>query len=191
MKKKELKKESGTNFDLREWLDYKLLQKRIIIWLGDVDVDNIKPLTSHLLYLAEESKKPIKIIMNSPGGEVYPGLLLFDSIKRLTESGIEVVVEVRGLGASMGAVILQAASKRIASRYSRFLIHEVSSVTWGKASEQEEEVRELRKINDMLAMIIAERTGKTVEEINKIWTKKDVWMSAQEAKDFGLVDEVI
>lgn len=182
---------SKERFDLNDAITKKLLDSRIVLFAGDVHLTDAELPLKHLLYLGTENDKPVRVILNSPGGEVYVGLLIFDTIKDLVNKGIDVTVEVRGLAASMGAIILQAGTHRVASKYSRLLIHEVSSISWGKASEQEDEVKELRIVNDSMAQIIAERCGKTVEDINKIWTKKDVWMSAQEAKDFGLIDEVI
>jgi len=183
--------EPEASLRLEEWLDYKLLKERTVVLAGDVELAQMKATTKLLLYLGAQNKDPIRVILNSPGGEVYVGLLLFVTLKELVRRKIEVIVEVRGLAASTGAIILQAGSKRVASRYSRFLIHEVSSISWGKASEQEEQVKELLKVNDMLAGILAERTGKSMEEIEKIWKKTDYWMSAQEALKFGLVDEVV
>jgi len=150
-----------------------------------------KDVVKELLYVSLKNTEPIKVILNSVGGEVYAGLLIYNTIKDLVKQGINVEVEARGLAASMGCIILQSGSKRTASKNTRFLIHEVATWDWGKVTEMEEKVIEVRKVNNMLRDIISERSGHPKEEIDKLWTKKDVWYSADEAKEFGLIDEVI
>lgn len=168
-----------------------LLDNRKILLTGEIGLSLAKDITRELLYVALKSQEPIHVILNSVGGEVYAGLLIFNTIRDLVSQGIDITVEARGLAASMGAIILQAGSKRIARKATRFLIHEVSAWSWGKVSEMEERVEEIRKVNNLMRDIIAERSGKSKEEIDKLWTKKEVWYSAEEAKDFGLIDEVI
>lgn len=109
-----------------------ITDSRIVLFNDEVSPMFVKAAVRHLLYLAAKSKEPITVIINSPGGEVYAGLLLFDTIRSLNSQGIPVDVEVRGLAASMGAILLQAGRKRLCTKYTRFLIHEVSSVSWGK-----------------------------------------------------------
>jgi ATP-dependent Clp protease protease subunit len=176
---------------LDEFIDLELLKNRTIVFHGEVSRVTCEEAAKKLEYLGMISKKPIKVILNSVGGYVYDGLLVFDTIRKLVQSGIDVTCEARGLAASMGAIILQAGSRRIATPNTRFLIHEVSSWTWGKASDIEEQTEELKKVNDMLKNILSERTGKSPEEIERIWHKRDVWMSAEEAKAFGLIDEIV
>ena len=81
--------------------------------------------------------------------------------------------------------------RRISSRATRFLIHEVATWDWGKVSEMEDKVTEIRKVNNLLRDIISERSGRKKEEIDVLWTKKDVWYSCKEALDFGLIDEIV
>ena len=176
---------------LEDYLDWQLIKDRTIIFHGQVSEDVCKEASKKLEYLKGSSKEPIKIILNSVGGDVYDGLLVFDTIKKITDEDIPVICEARGLAASMGCIILQAGTKRLATDHTRFLIHEVSSFAWGKASDVEEQSEELKKVNNMLKEILSERTGKTPEEIEKVWHKKDVWMSAEEAKKFGLIDDII
>jgi len=176
---------------LEDLISAQLLKSRLIILNEEIDEENAKNVVRQLIYLACLSNEPIKIILNSVGGEVYKGLLIYNTIKDLVQKGIEVTIEVRGLGASMACVIVQAATKRLASRRTRFLIHEVSSIAWGRTSEVQEQADELRKVNDLCKDILAERSKKTAEEIEKIWHKKDVWMSAEETLEFGLIDEIV
>jgi len=180
-----------TFFNLDDFLTWKLLQKRILIFHGTVDENQIQDISIKLEYLGSVSKKPIKIVLNSVGGEVYSGLLLFDTIKDLIKNGIEVTCEVRGLAASMGIIILQAGTKRLAAKYSRLLVHEVSSWSFGKATELEEQTEETKKVNEMLATILSERSGKTVQEIQNLIKKKEYWMSAEEALQLKFIDEII
>jgi ATP-dependent Clp protease protease subunit len=182
-------------FSLEDYRDYCILEKRTIILTGEIDAYKAELTTERLFYLVSFNKNPITIILNSVGGDVYYGLLIFDTIRALVKEGIEINIEVRGLAASMGAIIVQAGSKRLGSKYSRFLIHEIAYMveekTSVKLSEAWEQAEELKKLNDMLKGILAERCKKTPKEIEKIWHKKDIWLSAQEALDFGLIDEVI
>ena len=180
-----------TFFNLDDFLTWKLLQKRILIFHGTVDENQIQDISIKLEYLGSVSKKPIKIVLNSVGGEVYSGLLLFDTIKDLIKNGIEVTCEVRGLAASMGIIILQAGTRRLAAKYSRLLVHEVSSWSFGKATELEEQTEETKKVNEMLATILSERSGKTVQEIQNLIKKKEYWMSAEEALQLKFIDEII
>jgi len=170
---------------------YKLIQNRMLVLHGDVCQDTMLTLCRQLIYLSLESKDPIYIILNSVGGEIYPGLLIYDTIRGLVNGGIEVRIEVRGLAASMGTILVQAATERIATKHSRLLIHEVTTWTYGKTSEVEDHAKEVKKVNRMLNEIIAERSGKTADEIQTLIKKKDYWMSAEEALEFGLIDTVI
>ena len=177
--------------DYWDRLQLSLHQKRIVILSGDMD-DESERVAREIILLEASSGDPIHVILNSVGGDVYAGLLIHETLRHAAEAGLRIVMETRGLAASMGAIVLQAASPgcRIATKNSRFLIHEVSSVSWGKVSEQKEQVEELDRVNDLLKGILAERCGKARAEIETVWHKKDVWFSAQEAKNFGLVDEV-
>lgn len=174
--------------NLYQYETWMLMKDRILVLAGEVDQDEMKTLCRRLMLLKQRGNEPVMIILNSVGGEVYAGLLAFDTIKDLIRSGIDVTIETRGIAASMGAILLQAGTKRIASPHSRIMIHEVSSWSWGKASELEEEAIETKKVNAMLAQIVAERSGKTIEEVLKLIKKKDYWMSASEALEFGLID---
>jgi ATP-dependent Clp protease protease subunit len=171
-----------------------LLLNRIVILTGEIDLDIALEATRELTYVAlkNKSNKPIQVVLNSVGGEVYAGLLVYNTINDLVKrQGIQVNVEVRGLAASMGCIILQAGTKRISAKATRFLIHEVAAWDWGKVSEMEDKVTEIRQVNNLLRDIISERSGKPTKEIDHLWTKKDVWYSAKEALEFGLIDEIV
>lgn len=177
---------------LDDKLDESLLSSRIVLINGEIKEIMVEKVCRKLIYLGTtDSRATVKVILNSVGGEVYLGLLIFNTILDLKKKGIKVVVETRGLAASMGCIILQAGSERRASKYTRFLIHEISTFTFGKSSEVKEAAEETEKLNNLLREILAEKTGKSQEEIEKLWHKRDVWMSAQEAKDFGLIDKIV
>jgi len=186
---KESTKETERTLD--DEIRKQILEKRLILLTGEIGLSMAKDIIKELLYVALKSREPIKVILNSVGGEVYAGLLIYNTIEDLVRQGLQITTEARGLAASMACIILQAGSKRIGTKNTRFLIHEVTSWDWGKVTEMEEKVEEVRKVNNMLRDIIASRSGKSKEEIDKLWTKKDVWYSAEEAKDFGLIDEVV
>lgn len=168
-----------------------LLQKRVVMIVDEICIELAEGMSKELMYVSLISKDPIRVILNSVGGEVYAGLLIYNTIRDIVSQGIEVIVEVRGLAASMGCIILQAGSKRTSARATRFLIHEVSSFDYGKVSEMEEQVEELRKVNNLLRDILSAKTGQKKEEIDKVWAKKDVWHSSEEALKFGLIDEIV
>jgi len=180
-------------------IDYDLFSARTFIFHGEVDEHTCKWAAKILEVMANEVKPPgaraaagvITVILNSVGGDVFDGLLLFDTIRSIVARGVPVTIEVRGLAASMAPIILQAGSRRVASKYTRFMLHEIATMTVGRTTEQEEQVLELRKLNSMLRDILAERTGRDSVEIDKAWKKTDKWFSAEEALEFGLVDEVV
>lgn len=180
-----------TILNLQSFLEYELLKGRTLVFHGEVYENQCREAATRLEFFMHKNKEPVQIILNSVGGSVFDGLLVHDTIKRLVDNGIEVTCEVRGLAASMGTIILQAATHRLATPHTRFLIHEVSSFAWGKASNIQEEAEEITKVNDLLKGILAKRCGKTPDEIEKIWHKKDIWFSAEEALKFGLIDQVI
>jgi ATP-dependent Clp protease protease subunit len=177
--------------DFEDEVSRLLLCNRILILNGEINLGMAEDFVRELLYVFFKTKGTMKVILNSVGGEVYAGLFVYNSIKDLVNKGVNIEIEVRGLAASIGCIILLAGSKRVAPKSTRFLIHEIETLDWGKVSELEERAVEVRKLNNMLRDIIAERSGQSKENIDKLWTKKDVWYSAEEAKSFGLLDEVL
>lgn len=177
--------------DLDDKIDEALLAKRIIMLNGEITEETVGRICKRLIYLSTLDETPIRMILNSIGGEVYLGLLVYNTLEDLKKKKIEVTIEVRGVCASMGVVILQGASKRVASKYTRFLLHEVSSWAFGKASEVKEESVELDKVNKMLDEIVAERSKLTLKILQDKTKKRDWWLSATEALKNGLIDEII
>ncbi len=176
---------------IEDFLDKELLESETIVLHGELKEELCHLVCKKLLYLASKGVKRIKIILSSAGGEVFHGLLLYNLIEDLKREGIEVIIEVKGLAASMAMVILQSASLRRVSKFSRLLIHEISSWTFGKASEVKEESEELQRVNMMLIEILSKRSKLTKKGIAKRIKKRDWWLSPEEALKYGLVDEVV
>ena len=180
-----------TNRGERAYDIYSRLLKERVVFLGDqVTPETANIVIAQLLHLAyEDPKKDIKLYINSPGGSVYDGLAIID-----TMNYIEPDVQTIGIGlqASMGAMLLSAGAKgkRFALPNARIMIHQPSSGTEGKITDQEIALKEGIYLKKVLIDMMAKNTGKTAKEIEKDMDR-DNWMSAQEAKDYGIIDEVI
>lgn len=180
-----------TNRGERSYDIYSRLLNDRIIFLGEgVNAHTANLVVAQLLFLAhEDPKKDIKLYINSPGGSVYDGLAIID-----TMNYIEPDVQTIGIGlqASMGAMLLScgAKGKRFALPNARVMIHQPSSGTQGKITDQEIMLKEGIFLKKRLAEILAKNTGKKVDQIIKDMDR-DNWMSAEEAKDYGIIDEVI
>jgi ATP-dependent Clp endopeptidase proteolytic subunit ClpP len=135
--------------------------------------------------------QPIEVQLTSPGGSVLDGLALFDFLRSLSARGHHITVSTFGFAASMGAVLLQAGDKRRLGANSYVMLHEVSSVAYGKTAEIEESLEFTRKLQDRLIKILCSRSTLTPAEVREMWRKKDIWIDAREAKRLGLVDEII
>lgn len=180
-----------TNRGERAFDIYSRLLKERIVFLGDqVTPETANLVVAQLLFLAnEDSKRDIKLYINSPGGSVYDGLAIIDTMNYI---GPDVQTIGIGLQASMGAMLLAcgAKGKRFILPNARVMIHQPSSGTEGKITDQEIALREGVYLKKKLAEIFAERTGKSLAQVEKDMDR-DNWMSADEAKEYGIVDEVI
>jgi ATP-dependent Clp protease protease subunit len=162
-----------------------------IIFLGlpiDDYVANI--IQAQLLYLdSTDPGKDIQIYFNSPGGMVHAGLGIYDTMQYITA---DVATICTGMAASMGAVLLTAGTKgkRSGLKHSRVMLHQPSGGAEGQASDIEIVAREILKLKRELYEIIALHTGKDVEKVAKD-SDRDYWMNAEEAKEYGLIDEVL
>jgi ATP-dependent Clp endopeptidase proteolytic subunit ClpP len=134
---------------------------------------------------------PITVIFNSPGGSVLDGLALFDYLRQLRKLGHEVTTVALGRAASMGAVLLQAGSKRVIGENAFLLIHEVSNNSVGKMSELEDGVDFTRRLQKRLLSILAERSTMTEAQIHRRWMRKEWWLDAAEAVEHGFADEIL
>ena len=168
----------------------RLLKDRIVFVGGEVEDEMANAVVAQLLFLqAEDPEKEISMYVNSPGGSVTAGLAILDTMKMLK---CPVATYCVGQAASMGAVLLAAGEKgkRHALPNARIMIHQPWGGAQGKASDVEITAREILRLKDVLNGILAEASGKTVEEVLKD-TDRDHFMSAEEAKAWGIVDKVL
>lgn len=168
----------------------RLLNDRIIILSEEVNDANASLVVAQLLYLeAQDPDKDIQFYINSPGGAVTAGMAIYDTMRYIKADVSTICI---GMAASMGAFLLSsgAKGKRIALPNAEIMIHQPAAGTQGKVTDMEIDVERFLKIKDRLNHILAENTGKTVEEIKRD-TERDHWFTAEEAKAYGLVDQVI
>ena len=168
----------------------RLLKERIIFLGEDVNEHTANLVVAQLLHLAyEDPKKDIKLYINSPGGSVYDGFAIYDTMQYITPNVMTIGI---GVQASMGAFLLSsgAKGKRFILPNSRVMIHQPSSGTQGKITDQEISLREGIYLKQKLNEILAGNTGQKLSKIEKD-TDRDFWMSAKEAVEYGLIDEVI
>ena len=168
----------------------RLLKDRIIFLGTGVDDMVANSIIAQLLFLQmEDPKKDIHIYINSPGGSVTAGLAIYDTMQFMT---CDVNTYCIGMAASMGAVLLAAGArgKRFALPNSDIMIHQVSGGASGTASDVERTVEYMFKLKKRLSRILADHTGKSEEQV-KFDSDRDYYMSAEEAKEYGLVDEVV
>lgn len=132
----------------------------------------------------------IEIVFNSPGGSVTDGLALYDFIQELRRQGHNITTHTRGYAASMAGILLQAGDVRVMGKEAWVLIHEVSFSAIGKIGEVEDTTEWVKKIQKRIVAIFAERSKLTARQIERRWKRKDWWLSSDECKKLGLVDEV-
>lgn len=168
----------------------RLLKERIIFLTGQVEDSVASLICAQLLFLeAEDPKKEISFYINSPGGIVTSGLAILDTMNYIK---CPVATIVMGQAASMGSLLLCAGQKgrRMALPNARIMIHQPSGGFQGQASDIEIHAREILDLRQRLNKIYVERTGQTLKTIEKA-IERDNFMTPQEAKDFGLIDEII
>ena len=168
----------------------RLMMDRIIFLGVPIDDQVANIVMGQLLFL--ESTNPnrdIQIYVNSPGGSVYAGLGIYDTMQFISS---DVATICCGMAASMGAVLFAAGAKgkRSALKHSRVMIHQPLGGVQGQASDMEITVKEIMKLKSELYEIIAHHSGQPVKKVEKD-SDRDYWMSAQEAKDYGIVDEIL
>jgi ATP-dependent Clp protease protease subunit len=167
------------------------LMKDRIIFLGVPIYDDVANIIqAQLLFLeSQDSERDIQIYLNSPGGSVYAGLGIYDTMQYLKP---DISTICTGMAASMAAVLMCAGAKgkRYALPHSRIMIHQPMGGTQGQASDIEIEAREIQKLKKELYEIIANHSGKDYEQVWKD-SDRDYWMTAAEAKEYGMIDEVL
>ncbi|WP_346016551.1 ATP-dependent Clp protease proteolytic subunit [Chroococcidiopsis sp. CCMEE 29] len=175
-----------------QWIDiYNRLYRERIIFLGrDVDDEIANQIIAVMLYLdSEDPGKDIYLYINSPGGMVTSGMAIYDTMQHIKSDVVTICV---GLAASMGSFLLAAGTKgkRLALPHSRIMIHQPSGGTRGQATDIEIEAREILRIRQQLNQIYADNTGQPLSKIEKDMDR-DFFMSAEQAKEYGLIDRVI
>ena len=168
----------------------RLMMDRIIFLGTQVDDYTANVIQAQLLYLdSSDPGKDISIYLNTPGGSVYAGLGIYDTMQFISS---DVATICTGMAASMGAVLLVAGEKgkRSALKHSRIMIHQPSGGAEGVASDMEINLRQMLKLKSELYQIIADHSGNTFEQIEKD-SDRDHWMTSQEALDYGMIDRVL
>ncbi|HET7560648.1 MAG TPA: ATP-dependent Clp endopeptidase proteolytic subunit ClpP [Limnochordia bacterium] len=167
----------------------RLLKDRIIFLSGPIDDDTANLIIAQMLFLeGEDPEKDIMLYINSPGGLVYAGLAIYDTMQYVR---CEVATTCLGMAASMAALLLTAGAKgkRKALPYSRIMIHQPLGGARGQASEIEIEAREILRLKQIGNEIITRHTGQPIEKV-EVDTDRNNYMSAEEAKAYGLIDQI-
>jgi ATP-dependent Clp protease protease subunit len=168
----------------------RLLKENIIFIAGLIDDDSANIVIAQLLFLqSEDPKKDVKIYINSPGGHVSAGMAIIDTMNHIKNDVSTVCV---GMAASMGAVILASGTKgkRYSLPNSEIMIHQPSGGAQGQATDIQINAKQILKTKEKLNQLLADRTGKPVAQIEKD-ADRDYYMSADEAKKYGIVDKVL
>jgi len=173
----------------QEMLIQKLLKTRTILLSGEINKNLAERVIRQLFLLEDQGDDPIKVFIDSPGGDADAGYAIFDMLRFVKP---EVVTIGMGLVASAAAIILLAAprEKRIGLPNSHYLIHQPLSGIRGVATEIEIHAKELEKLRVKINSLIAEETGQDVKKVEKD-TDRDFWMNSDEAKDYGLISKIV
>ena len=168
----------------------RMLKEHIIFLVGPIEENMANLVVAQLLYLeSEDPEREISLYINSPGGGVYAGLGIYDTMQFIKP---DVATICTGMAASMGAVLMCAGEKgkRSALPHSRVMIHQPLGGAQGQASDIEITAREIQKLKKELYTIIADHSG---QEYDKIYadSDRDYWMRAEEAKEYGMIDEIL
>jgi ATP-dependent Clp protease, protease subunit len=181
----------GSSYE--QWINIydRLFRERIIFMAEEVDDAMANAIVAYMLYLdSDDQTKPIYLYINSPGGSVTAGMAIYDTMQHIKSEVVTICV---GLAASMGAFLLTAGTKgkRLALPHSRIMIHQpLGGVGRRQATDIEIEAKQILRVRQELNQLMAFHTGKTVEQIERD-TDRDYFMSAEEAKAYGLIDRVI
>jgi ATP-dependent Clp protease, protease subunit len=168
----------------------RLLRERIVFLVGPVDEETASLIVAQMLFLESENpEKDISFYINSPGGSVYDGMAIYDTMQFIKP---QVSTLCTGFAASMGTFLLAAGAKgkRYALPNARIMIHQPSGGSQGTAADIEIQAKEVLFLRERLNAILAERTGQSIEQIAKD-TDRDNFMSATAAKEYGLIDDVL
>ena len=167
---------------------------RDVYLIGDIEKDTARAAIEKLRELANNSRKPITLYINSAGGNVTDGLALHDVVRHLVTTGIEVTIVVQGMAYSMGSVVLQAASpgKRLSYPHSWIMIHEPAKwAGWQSTTAAAQHLDRLKQMQNQIYRIMAERSGKPLRQIIRDTKRVDFYLDAWKALEYGLIDKVL
>jgi ATP-dependent Clp protease protease subunit len=167
---------------------------RDVYLIGDIDKDSARSVIERLRELANDSRRPITLYINSAGGNVTDGLALHDAIAQLVAAGISVTIVVQGMAYSMGSVVLQAASpgRRWSFPHSWIMIHEPAKwAGWQSTTAAAQHLDRLKQMQNQIYRILAVRSGKPLRQIIRDTKRTDLYLDAAHAKSYGLIDEVL
>jgi ATP-dependent Clp protease protease subunit len=187
--KDEEKEEKAEKEGFDGGLQAKLLKTRTILLSGGIDKELAERLIKQMLLLEADGDDPVRVFIDSPGGDADAGYAIFDMLRFITP---EVITVGMGTVASAGALVHLAAKKenRLSLPNAHFLIHQPLSGIRGVATEIEIHARELEKLREKINVLIAEETGQDVKKVSGD-TDRDYWLNAQEALDYGLISRII
>ena len=167
---------------------------RHVYLIGDIDKDSAKAVIERLRELANDSRKPIRLFINSAGGNVTDGLALHDAIRQLVVEGFQITIIVQGMAYSMGSIVLQAASPggRLAFPHSWIMIHEPAKwAGWQSTTAAAQHLDRLKQMQAQIYHILADRSGKSLKQIIRDTKRTDFYLDAASAKEYGLIDGVL
>jgi ATP-dependent Clp protease protease subunit len=167
---------------------------RDVYLIGDIEKDIARATIERLRELANASAKPIRMFINSAGGNVSDGLAIHDAIQDLVAGGAEISIIVQGMAYSMGSVVLQAASpgKRLAFPHSWIMIHEPAKwAGWQSTSAAAQHLDRLKQMQNQIYQIMAARSGRPLRQIIRDTRRVDFYLDAWKAKDYGLIDAIV
>jgi ATP-dependent Clp protease protease subunit len=167
---------------------------RDVYLIGDIEKDTARSAIEKLRELANTSRKPITVYVNSAGGNVTDGLAIHDVVHHLVSTGIVVTIIVQGMAYSMGSVVLQAASpgRRLAYPHSWIMIHEPAKwAGWQSTTAAAQHLDRLKQMQNQIYRIMADRSGKPLRQIIRDTKRVDFYLDAWKAKEYGLIDEVL
>jgi ATP-dependent Clp protease protease subunit len=167
---------------------------RDVYLIGDIEKDVAKHTIERLRELANDSRKPINLYINSAGGNVTDGLAIHDAVEELVARGIQVSIIVQGMAYSMGSVVLQAASpgRRLAFPHSWIMIHEPAKwAGWQSTTAAAQHLDRLKQMQNQIYQIMSARSGRSLKQIIRDTRRVDFYLDAWKAKEYGLIDAVV
>ncbi|MBI2756214.1 MAG: ATP-dependent Clp protease proteolytic subunit [Chloroflexi bacterium] len=180
--------------NFNEYLEYQELKEGSIWLAGPIDDDIVIWVDRRLNELVRLGKKNVTFRIQSPGGSVYSSMALLDILNDMRTQGFHLTGLVEGYAASAAAmIVLQAMDQRNARPNARILIHEPRKFSFGtqRASEIEDEMSELQELTDKIVEIMSDRTGRTPDELQKLFRRRERWLSAQRALEYGFLDRIV